>query len=240
MVISPVHEAADKIKLAKHLVVITGAGFSVESGIPDFRSSRRWWRRIDPVTVATVDALEYNYNLFHGFYSTRVEHLKTVSPHPGHHILSKWEQDGRLQLIATQNVDGLHQLAGNRRVQELHGSIRTFRCHQCGHRGEQEIFLGKIQCSCGGNLRPNIILFGESLPSDAWAISAEAIRNADVVLVMGTSLQVAPVNQLPFLTSSTLILINQESIGLEHQFDIVIQDSVVKTLTAIERTMSFR
>jgi NAD-dependent deacetylase len=240
MIISSVYAAADKIKFAEHLVVVTGAGFSVESGVADFRSTRGWWRQIDPVIVATVDALEYNYNLFHGFYSTRIEHLKTVSPHLGHHILGKWEEDGRLQLIATQNVDGLHQQAGSRRVHELHGSIRTYRCHQCGQKGEQEVFLSKNQCSCGGNLRPNIVLFGESLPSGTWELSAQAIRNADVVLVMGTSLQVAPVNQLPFLTSGTLILINQESTGLEHQFDIVIQGRVVETLSAIDQTMCHR
>jgi NAD-dependent deacetylase len=234
MVISHVHAAAHKIKFAKHLVVVTGAGFSVQSGVPDFRSSRGWWRQVDPVTVATVDALEYNYNLFHGFYSTRIAHLKTVSPHLGHQILRQWEVVGRLQLIATQNVDGLHQQAGNRHVQELHGSIQTYRCHQCGLRGDQDIFLDKIQCACGGNLRPNIVLFGESLPSNAWRITTEAIRHADVVLVMGTSLQVAPVNQLPFLTSGTLILINLEPTGLEHQFDIAIQGSSVEILSAID------
>ena len=238
MVISPVYEAADKIKFAKHLVVVTGAGFSVESGVPDFRSSRGWWRQIDPVTVATVDALEFNYNLFHGFYSTRIVQLKTVSPHLGHHILAQWEKDGRLQHIATQNVDGLHQQAGNKQVQELHGTIRSYRCHQCGRKGQQEVFLSKTQCACGGNLRPNLVLFGESFPSRAWEISAQAIRNADVVLVMGTSLQVAPANQLPFLTSGTRILINQDSTGWEHQFDIVIQGKVVETLKAINQLVS--
>ncbi len=238
MVINTLQAAAQKLKFARHLVVLTGAGFSVESGVPDFRSSRGWWRQIDPVTVATVDALEYNYNLFHGFYSTRIEKLKTTKPHSGHQILGEWEMDGRLRLIATQNVDGLHQQAGNERVQELHGSIRTYRCHRCGMKGEQEIFLGKIRCSCGGNIRPNIILFGESLPSDAWERTTEAIRDADVVLVMGTSLQVSPVNQLPFLTTGDLILINKEPTGLEHHFDIVIQDSVVRTLTAIDQLMS--
>lgn len=235
MVIRTLQAAVDKIKFARHLVVLTGAGFSVQSGVPEFRSSRGWWRQIDPVTVATVDALEYNYNLFHGFYSTRIEHLKTVNPHDGHHILVKWEVDERLRLIVTQNVDGLHQRAGNNRVQELHGSIGTYRCHHCGNKGEQVSFLGKIRCFCGGNFRPDIILFGESLPSEAWEKSTEAIRDADVVLVMGTSLQVAPVNQLPFLTSGELILINQEPTGLEQHFDIVIQDSVVKTLTAIDQ-----
>jgi NAD-dependent deacetylase len=238
MVISQLHAAAQKIKLAKQLVVLTGAGFSVESGIPDFRSSRGWWQRVDPVAVATLDALEYNYNLFHGFYAKRIRQLKTVSPHEGHHIVRRWEEAGLLQLIVTQNIDGLHQQAGNRRVQELHGSIRAYRCHQCGQTGEQELFLDKIPCACGGHLRPNIILFGESLPFDAWRISTEAIRNADVVLVIGTSLQVAPVNQLPFLTSGTRILINLDPIGLEHQFDIVIQGSVVEVLLAMDEMIN--
>lgn len=235
MVISHIHAAAQKIKCAKHLVVITGAGFSVESGIPDFRSSRGWWQRVDPFTVATLDALEYNYNLFHGFYAKRIHQLKSVSPHLGHQILQRWEEAGLLQLIATQNVDGLHQQAGNHQIQELHGTIRTYRCHQCGQAGEQELFLDKIPCACGGHLRPNIILFGESLPHDAWKISTDAIRNADVVLVIGTSLQVAPVNQLPFLTSGTRILINLDPTGLEQQFDIVIQGTVVEVLSMLDQ-----
>src|SRR5690242_10599174 len=104
-------EVAQVISLSKKMVVLTGAGCSVESGVPDFRSPSGWWKQIDPRTVATVKALESNYPLFHSFYTTRVNHLRNILPHAGHKILARWEQVGHIKLIATQNVDGLHQAA---------------------------------------------------------------------------------------------------------------------------------
>lgn len=230
---NPVYRAARLIKDARKMVLISGAGLSTDSGLKDFRSSSGWWRNIDPRTVATVEALESDYDLFHEFYTMRVTQLKEVAPHQGHYILSEWERRGILACVATQNVDGLHQIAGNETVYELHGTIRQFRCHTCGAPHTEAAFLAKRKCSCGGKLRPNVVLFGESLPAEAWRRSLDAIQKADLVLVIGTSLQVAPVNQLPFLTGGKLIFINAEETGYEDRFDVFIRGRAMDSLVAI-------
>ncbi|MFC4770161.1 SIR2 family NAD-dependent protein deacylase [Effusibacillus consociatus] len=102
-------QLAKWIRESSYTVILTGAGMSTESGIPDFRSQNGWWRNIDRRTVATVEALHDNYSLFHEFYSRRIEALEQMSPHQGHHILAEWERRGLIQCVATQNVDGLHQ-----------------------------------------------------------------------------------------------------------------------------------
>ncbi len=229
-----IKSAARIISQADCMVVLTGAGMSVDSGVNDFRSRSGWWRQIDPRTVATVEALERNYELFHAFYKARIEQLEHVHPHPGHGALKKWEQAGMLQLIATQNVDGLHQRAGNNQVEELHGSILSYRCHHCGKDADKQQFLLGHRCSCGGRLRPNVVLFGETLPQNAWQRSLEAIDAADVVLVIGTSLEVYPVSQLPAMTKGKTILINKEPVGSNHSFDLVVMGKAADALTAID------
>ena len=231
---NPVHRAATLIRDARRMALITGAGMSVDSGVKDFRSRSGWWRSIDPRTVATVEALEYRYDLFHEFYAERIRQLRPVVPHEGHFILAEWEKRGLLARVCTQNVDRLHQLAGSRHVSELHGTIREFRCHTCGAPHDEEAFLRKAKCACGGRLRPNVVLFGESLPQEAWQVSLDAIREADVVLVIGTSLEVAPVNQLPFLTGAKRIFINAEETGHEAVFDVFIKGRARDSLIAID------
>lgn len=230
---NPVYNAALLIKDARKMALISGAGLSVDSGVKDFRSSSGWWRNIDPRTVATVDAVESNYDLFHEFYSMRIMQLKEIVPHKGHLILSEWEKQGILASVSTQNVDGLHQASGNQSVYELHGTILKYRCHECGAPHTESSFLQKQRCSCGGKLRPNVVLFGESLPSEAWDYSIDAIKEADLVLVIGTSLQVAPVNQLPFMTNGKLIFINAEETGYEDKIDIFIKGRAEDCLVAI-------
>ncbi|MGQ7890622.1 SIR2 family NAD-dependent protein deacylase [Paenibacillus sp. WC2504] len=230
-------EVAQIISISKNMVVLTGAGCSVESGVPDFRSPSGWWNQIDPRTVATVKALETNYPLFHSFYTTRVNHLRKILPHAGHAILARWEQVGHIKLITTQNVDGLHQAAGSSHVQELHGSIKEFRCHSCRKATDEEAFVNERPCQCGGKLRPSIVLFGENLPNDAWQRSMAAIESADVVMVIGTSLQVHPVNQLPFITKGKLILINAEETGQEDRFDFFLRGKAAETLLLIQHYM---
>jgi NAD-dependent deacetylase len=226
--------AAELIGGASRMVVLTGAGMSTEAGIPDFRSPSGWWKQIDPLTVATVDALESNYELFHAFYTHRIEQLADVSPHRGHFVIAKWEQEGRVGLTATQNVDGLHRTSGSERTSELHGTITTCRCQKCGGDADQADFIAKCTCRCGGKLRPNVVLFGERLPLKAWEQAEHAIRTADVLLVIGTSLQVAPVNLLPSLTRGARILINTEPTGREAQFDVALTSKAGETLDAID------
>ncbi|WP_341299454.1 NAD-dependent deacylase [Lysinibacillus sp. FSL H8-0500] len=212
-------------------VILTGAGMSTESGIPDFRSASGWWNNIDPRTVATTEALAQNYALFHEFYKMRIENLAKAMPHEGHHILADWEKSGMVSLIATQNVDGFHQLAGSQRVEELHGSIRTIRCDRCQQAAAMEHFFDKIECiHCGGQLRPNVVLFGESLPQASWHISIEAIKAAELVLVIGTSLEVYPVNQLPMMTTGKTVYINLDVSQHKTQFDLTIAGKIKEVL----------
>lgn len=222
------------LKKSKKTVILTGAGMSTESGVPDFRSASGWWQNIDPRTVATIEALERNYSLFHSFYKIRIEHLEKVIHHEGHKILADWEKLGKVALIATQNVDGFHQLAGSQRVEELHGSIRSIRCHHCGEKAEMVAFLQKDRCQCGGKLRPNVVLFGETLPQASWQQTLHAIHTAELVLVIGTSLEVYPVNQLPSMTSGKTVYINLDVAHQRLQFDLIIQGKVKEILEQLK------
>ncbi len=223
------------LQTSTNTVILTGAGMSTESGIPDFRSASGWWKNIDPRAVATTEALTENYSLFHEFYKMRLENLEKVAPHEGHQILADWEQRGIVSLVATQNVDGFHQLAGSRKVEELHGSIRSIRCNRCQQADSMEHFLSKASCShCGGKLRPNVVLFGESLPQISWHTSMEAIKKAELVLVIGTSLEVYPVNQLPMMTSGKTVYINLDISQHAIPFDLKIEGKIKEVLQQLQ------
>lgn len=224
------------IKRAKRVVVLTGAGMSTESGLPDFRSKGGWWRGIDPMTVATVDALHDDYELFHAFYSYRLQELAKYAPHEGHYVLARLQQQGLIHTLATQNVDAFHTAAGSENVYELHGRLETIRCQRCGKQAEVAKFLQQHRCPCGGQLRPGIVLFGEFLPEAAWQGAFQAIQQADVVIVIGTSLQVSPVNQLPSLTAGKKIYINMD-VSSGTNFDLVIEGSAKETLMALEKIL---
>lgn len=224
----------DWVQSSKQTVILTGAGMSTESGIPDFRSSSGWWKNIDPHTVAHITALENNYDLFHEFYSMRLSTLDSCEPHDGHFILADWEKRGLVHTIATQNVDGFHAKAGNQIIAELHGSIQNFRCHQCESQATREAFLNKEKClNCGGKLRPNVVLFGESLPENSWMKALNAIREAELVIVIGTSLEVYPVNQLPMMTKGKTVFINKDITSNANGFDLVIEGKAKEILTNI-------
>ncbi|MDI3329054.1 MAG: NAD-dependent deacylase [Alicyclobacillaceae bacterium] len=232
---SDIREVAHWIRTSNYTAVLTGAGMSTESGIPDFRSAGGWWRQVDPRKVATVEALETDYPFFRDFYRARIEGLRACRPHRGHYLLAEWEAKGWVHAVATQNVDGFHLQAGSRTVYELHGSLHTFRCHDCGSPAEEPEFMEGRSCSrCGGRLRPNIVLFGELLPSDAWEGALAAIRWADLVLVIGTSLEVYPVSQLPSMAKGKLVFINLEPTAEDGMFDRVIRGKAGEVLAALD------
>ncbi|WP_336635028.1 NAD-dependent deacylase [Lysinibacillus fusiformis] len=229
-----IEKLGEWLQSSKNTVILTGAGMSTESGIPDFRSVSGWWNHIDPRTVATTKALTENYALFHEFYKLRLETLDKAAPHEGHSILANWEQRGIVSLVATQNVDGFHQLAGSQNVEELHGSIRSIRCHRCQQAAFIDDFKRKASCSqCGGTLRPNVVLFGESLPQKSWHIVMEAIKRAELVLVIGTSLEVYPVNQLPMMTKGKTVYINLDTSQHTVPFDMIIEGKIKEVLLQI-------
>ncbi|WP_018922201.1 SIR2 family NAD-dependent protein deacylase [Salsuginibacillus kocurii] len=232
-------QVATYLQKSKCTVILTGAGMSTESGIPDFRSENGLWHGRDPMTIATPEALETDYETFFNFYLARLEALDEASPHKGHQILAKWEENGFTHHVATQNVDGFHRQAGQQHISELHGSIQAIRCHDCNMKASDEKFRSKGACSaCGGRLRPDIVLFGEMLPQQEWERSIEMISEAELVLVIGTSLQVAPVSQLPNLTPGQKVWINQEAPEREEWFDLTIQGKAGEILTEIDQMLS--
>lgn len=220
-------------------VILSGAGLSTASGVPDFRSASGWWRGMDPTTVATASALVHNYAAFQEFYAARMHALNALEPNEGHRLIAKWERDGLVHAVATQNVDGFHQMVGSQKVYELHGSIRTIRCSSCGKEASQADFVNQIPCgACGSHLRPNVTLFDESLPESAWNSTLNLIEGAEMVLVLGTSLQVYPVNRLPAMTKGRTVVINLEPTPQDDQFDLVIYGSLDQILLEIDEWLS--
>ena len=228
------------IRSSKHVVVLTGAGMDTDSNIPDFRGKEGWWRNIDPRTVATIDSFHHNYSLFHQFYSMRLRMLDGITPHKGHYVLSELESKGLIKSIVTQNVAGLHKMAGSRKVYELHGSIRSIRCNSCNHTAAVENFLKGEHCKHCGNkaLRPGVVLFGEMLPSDTWEAALKEVEKSDLLIVIGTSLEVYPVNQLPMLTKGKTVLINKQARGSEGLFDVIILGKAREVLEALDNSLA--
>ncbi|MFC3041108.1 NAD-dependent protein deacylase [Virgibacillus xinjiangensis] len=225
------------IKEAKHTVVFTGAGMSTESGLPDFRSSSGgMWKEKDPSRIASADALNNNVNEFIEFYRDRVLGVKEYGPHKGHYILAEWEKQGKVMSIITQNVDGFHQKAGSRQVAELHGTLQHLHCQSCGRSYDSEGYIHQdYHCSCGGILRPSVVLFGETLPEDAFQFALSESRKADLFIVLGSSLSVTPANQFPVIAKecgAKVVIINKEPTDMDYIADEVIHDRPVGEVLA--------
>lgn len=220
---------------AKFTVVFTGAGMSTESGLPDFRSANNGlWNKKDPTKLASTEALNNNVDEFIAFYRERVLGVKEYGPHKGHEILAKWEADGKINAIITQNVDGFHQAAGSKQVAELHGTLQQVHCESCGREYDSNEYVNEdFYCTCGGVLRPSIVLFGEGLPEDAFQFAIDVTQKADLFIVLGSSLTVTPANQFPLLAKENgtkLVIVNQEPTPLDMYADLVIQDKKIGEL----------
>jgi len=198
---------AELILEAQPCVVLTGAGVSTESGIPDFRSRTGIWRQYDPMEYATIDAFRRDPAKVWDFYSKRLDVLREAQPNPAHLALAELERRGLVEAVITQNVDRLHERAGSREVIEVHGSIRTSSCQWCGTRFALEEVDGlygedgAARCSdCTGPVKPDVVLFGELLPAEAMGEAESLAAGADLMLCVGSSLEVYPVAGLPSVT----------------------------------------
>lgn len=222
------------LKESRYAVVFTGAGMSTESGLPDFRSSKGLWRKKDPSKLASTEALNNNVQEFIDFYRERVIGVKEFRPHDGHFILADWEQEGLIKSIITQNVDGFHQQAGSMQVAELHGTLQKLHCQSCGKEYSSEEYVkDEYYCQCGGVLRPSIVLFGESLPEDAFQLAFEEAKKADLFIVLGSSLTVTPANQFPLIAKehgAKLVIVNMEQTSFDMYADLVINDKKIGEL----------
>jgi NAD-dependent deacetylase len=208
-VTSAAEELAGLIKASERVVALTGAGVSVPSGIPDFRTpGKGLWAKVDPMSVATIDAFHSDTKRFWDFYRPRFHDLADKDPNPAHEALAELERRGLLEAVITQNIDRLHRRAGSKEVIEVHGSIATASCTSCAASyplEEVESLFdeeGIASCTCCvGKVKPDVILFGEMLPADAMARAEELCAGADLLLCVGSSLEVYPVAGLPRLTA---------------------------------------
>jgi NAD-dependent deacetylase len=219
---------ATALRNGKRLAILTGAGVSAESGVPTFRASDGLWEGHRIEDVASPEGFDRNAKLVWEFYNGRRANLTRVSPNPGHHALASLEElfGERFDLI-TQNVDGLHQAAGNQRVHELHGNIRQTRCTECGDVADHglETLPAMPECPhCGGLLRPQIVWFGEMLPPDVWEKALHAVMECDTFLVVGTSAVVHPAAGLIGLArrrrTPTVIEVNLDRTVASDEVDI--------------------
>ena len=201
-------ELAELIRGSERVVALTGAGISVPSGIPDFRTpGKGLWEKVDPMEVAHIDAFHRDTRRFWQFYRPRFSELGAKLPNRAHEVLAELEHRELLEAVITQNIDRLHVKAGSERVVEVHGSIATSNCTTCTtsyaleNVGELFDDDGVATCACCmGKVKPDVVLFGEMLPESAIAAAQELCENADLLLCIGTSLEVYPVAGLPELT----------------------------------------
>jgi NAD-dependent deacetylase len=200
-------QVAGLLREAERAVVLTGAGISVPSGIPDFRSpGTGLWEKVDPMEVAHIDAWRADPRRFWSFYGQRFSTLDDKEPNGAHHALVELERRGRLDAVVTQNIDRLHRLAGTTELVEVHGTIDTSSCLLCGASlplAEVKELLaqtGLPACGCGAPLKPDVVLFGEWLPEGALERAFALAGQADLLLCVGSSLEVHPIAQLPGIT----------------------------------------
>jgi NAD-dependent deacetylase len=193
-----IEKLKERLRAARSLAVLTGAGVSAESGVPTFRGADGLWRSHNPQELATPEAFEADPFLVWEWYDWRRSIISKIQPNPAHFAIAELEKRFLEFTLITQNVDGLHLLAGSKKVIELHGSIWTLVCVECGNSSENRDVPIKIlpRCACGGLLRPGVVWFGESLPEGALFRAFEASSNAECVLVVGTSGVVQPAASL--------------------------------------------
>lgn len=230
-----------KLAAGDPLLVLTGAGVSAESGLATFRGPEGLWEGRDPMQLATPEAFRADPLLVWQFYDWRRRQALRARPNPAHQVLAAWEREREEFLLVTQNVDGLHERAGNRKIVRLHGTLWRLRCASDGMESEDtRENLGELppRCGCGGPLRPAVVWFGESLPTEALARAEAAARRAALVLVVGTSALVYPAASLPVIARSAgayVVEVNPEPTPLSDRVDERLAGPAGEVLPALAR-----
>lgn len=243
-----VPDLAALVRERQPCIVLTGAGISTESGIPDFRSPGGIWAEYDPMEYATIDAFRRDPVKVWKFYALRFELLTTAEPNAGHLALAELERRGLVAAIVTQNIDGLHERAGSREVVEVHGSIRSASCLECGERVPLEEVVAALRAApappcprCRAVLKPDVVMFGELLPADAIDRAIELVRGAGLLLVVGSSLEVHPVAGLPDEAVSAgvaLAILNRGPTPFDHLALVRIDRAAGETLAELAEALA--
>lgn len=229
-------------------VALTGAGMSTDSGIPDFRSAGGLWEGVDPYEVASIDAFRRDPLRVWRWYGERVGMLASAVPNAGHLALAELERDGHVRTVATQNIDALHTRAGSADVVELHGSIRRFDCLACGADETLPAVLAQLDdreapvcAACGSILKPGVVMFGELLPEAAMARAESLCREARLLLVLGSSLEVWPVAGLPGETiraGGAVAIVNLGETPYDADAALVVRQGIAGVLADVARILA--
>lgn len=246
-----VEELAGLLRAARKAVVLTGAGISVPSGIPDFRTPETGlWANVDPMEVAHIDTFREDPERFWSFYGERFATLGEKRPNGAHEVLVELERRGLIDAVVTQNIDRLHHMAGTEELIEVHGSIETSRCLSCGAAYELEWVRDRAaevgvprctQCDDGPPLKPDVVLFGEMLPEAAIGRAFELAAGADLLIAVGSSLVVHPVAGLPALTlrgGGNLALITEGPTPYDGEAVVKLTGDVEEELQALSAALS--
>lgn len=243
-------ELASLIRDRGPAVVLTGAGMSTESGIPDFRSAAGIWAEVDPFEVASIDAFRRDPLRVWRWYGPRIEGLLEAEPNAGHIALAELERSGHVRAVVTQNIDLLHSRGGSEDVVELHGSIREFACLACGARETLDGVLAQLEAreaplcgACGTIVKPGVVMFGELLPADAMARAEVLCRETSLLLVVGSSLQVWPVAGLPADTlrsGGSVAILNLEETPYDADATTVVREPSGPTLAEVAQALCAR
>ncbi len=233
---------AELIAERQPCVVLTGAGISTESGIPDFRSAEGIWAEYDPMEVATIEAFRRDPVKVWDFYARRLGVLAEAEPNDGHRALVELERRGLVRAIVTQNIDTLHTRAGSVNVIEVHGSIRHHVCLACGAEETLDAVAAQLETKpapecplCGTVLKPGVVMFGEVLPADVLRRAERLVSEAALLLVVGSTLEVWPVAGLPEETlgrGGALAIVNRGPTALDHRATLRIEGGAGETLAA--------
>jgi NAD-dependent deacetylase len=241
--VSQLHQAATLIRSAEKIVVLTGAGISTASGIPDYRSQNTgFWQHLNPMEIASADAFRsHPERFYHAWLRPIATYCLNAQPNPAHLALTRLEQASKLAAIITQNIDLLHSRAGSSNVIELHGSLANFHCPHCTKTFPGAPFYQQLlenesipHCPhCQTILKPNIVLFGDNLSKTSWLSATKYAQECDLMMVIGSSLNVAPANMLPYFAiemGTPLIILTHSPTPLDEQATLVLNEDIATAL----------